>query len=114
MASSTGSPAPPDPAGADALRSWVALVLMIAFAVTAASIMNRLDPEPSFLVGMSILGAGVAVLLLLAGLAVRFGLRAQRAGNPRGIIPATLGGTLGGFALLLATATLVAHAFGFE
>lgn len=109
-----GSPTPLGRAGADALRSWVALFLMVAFAVTVASTMNRLDPPPSFPIGMSILGAGVAVLLLLAGLAVRFGLRAERAGNPGGIIPAALGGTLGGSALLLAVATLVAHALGFE
>lgn len=114
MASSRGSPASRGRAGADTFRSWGAVVLMITSVVTMASIMNRLDRQPSFLVSMSIFGAGVAVMLLLAAIAVRFGLRAQRAGNPGGIVPAALGGALGASAVLLAVATLVGHAFGFE
>jgi hypothetical protein len=112
MRPSRGSPA--IPGRGDALRSWGAVVLMVAVFVTIASVMNRLDPVPSFFVSMSIFGTVVAVLLVLAGLAIRFGVRARRAGNASGILPAAVGGALGGFALLLAVAPLVGHLFGFE
>lgn len=96
------------------MRAWIVFVLMPALFVVISSIMGNLESDPSFGVQMSIFAAFVAVLLLLAGLAIRFGRRARRDGRASGLIPATLGGAFAGFFTLLALATLIGHLFGME
>jgi hypothetical protein len=105
---------PHDPASRDVLWSWFAVILMIVPFVTEASIMNRLDWDLSFTVAMSIFGASVMVLLLLAAAAINLGLRARRTGLGAGIFPAAVAGTIGGYLLPLALATMIAHLLGME
>lgn len=104
----------PDPASHDLLRAWAAVIVMVVLLVGGFSIMNRLEWDPSFAVAMLVFGAFVVVLLLLGMAAFHFGRRARDLGRGSGVVPAAIGGAIGGYFLLLAVATLVGHLLGME
>jgi hypothetical protein len=72
------------------------------------------DWEPSFAVSALGLAGALIALLALAAVAIRFGLEARREGSEAGIVPAAIGGAIGGLFLLLVLAVVLGHLFGFE
>jgi hypothetical protein len=119
MSSSSGHPRwrlgdPLGQARYDITRAWAAVAAMVAYMAVMSWVMNALEWDPSFSVGMLVFGAAVLVLAGFGATAVHFGRRARQHGKDAGILPAAVGGTIAGMFVLLAIAVLVAHVAGFE
>lgn len=70
--------------------------------------------EPTFAVSALGLVGFLVVLLTLAVVAIRSGTEARREGSETGILPAAIGGAIGGLFALLVLGVLVLHLLGFE
>lgn len=105
---------PSDPARRDLVRAWIAVAVMIVM-LAAMPLIGSLGIEgSSFWLQYLALAAFLVVLLVLAAGAIRFGLDARRAGKESGILPAAIGGAIGGLFALLVVAVLLARLVGFE
>lgn len=106
--------APYDAARRGLVRAWLAVAVMIVM-LAAMPLIGSLGIEgSSFWVQYLALTSFLVVLLVLAAGAIRYGLDARRAGKDSGIVPAAIGGAIGGLFALLVVAVLVAHLVGFE
>ncbi len=87
---------------------------MVIGLVGMSVIMTRLDLDLSYDRSATIRGIGVAVVVLLAAAALRYGRRAQRQGHASGMVAAVLAGTIGSWVVLLTILSTIAHLVGFE
>jgi hypothetical protein len=99
--------------GHDLVRAWICALVLVALLGTMPLI-GELAEDLSFGVEVLLLAAFTLVVILLGAGAVRYGRRARKEGRTSGLIPATIGGFLAGFFVLIQLAALVAHLVGFE
>jgi hypothetical protein len=112
----TGNRRPVRDAGRDLVVAWTAAVLVPVLLVAMVTVGSWVADQPvaGWLGDWAPQTLG-ALLLVAATVAVWFGLRARRHGRPEGIVPAALGGAVGGLLALLLLVSAVAHfVFGFE
>jgi hypothetical protein len=102
-----------DVGGRDLVRSWVSATLLVALLGTMPLI-GGLTEELSFAVEVALLVAFTFAIALLGAGAVLYGRRARAEGRGSGLVPASIGGFLAGFFVLIQLAALVAHLVGFE
>ena len=115
--SSTATPAPTDRAGRDLRLAWVNVALIVPAIVLATFLAGGIlalegytgDPAEAVPIGPTLLAAVPAMLIVLltAGAAVWFGVRARRGGANGGWIPALIGGGVGGWFMLANLLALV-------
>lgn len=98
------------------MLAWVAVAVMIALLAAMPLIGSALEmgDENPFWVGALSLVGFLVVLLVFATGAIRFGLEARAEGREAGIVPAAIGGAIGGLFALLVLAVIVGHLAGFE
>lgn len=99
--------------GHDLVRTWVSVIVLMALLGTMPLI-GGLTEDLSFAVEVLILVGFTLVLVLLGAGAVHYGRRARTEGRASGLIPATIGGFLAGFFVLIQLAALIGHLVGFE
>jgi len=106
-------PAKSEPGGHDLVRAWVSAIVLVALLGTMPLI-GELAEDLSFGVEVLLLAAFTLVVVLFGAGAVGYGRRARTEGRASGLIPATIGGFLAGFFVLIQLAALVGHLVGFE
>jgi hypothetical protein len=110
-------PPPTARARRDRRLAWVSVALIVPAIVLATFLAGGIlalqgytgDPGESVPIGPTLLAAvpAMLVVLLTAGAAVWFGVRARRGGATGGWIPALIGGAVGGWFLLANLLALV-------